>query len=344
MRVLLTIAALAAAQDSPNEPIGDYKELLDRVALLEERLRLTNIPEVTDDENDERSLLEQFTDAAGDFIVNRLLPRSDAQCRWNYAKSVCVPRCECSFQHRAGDLTPSRACRLRPPDSFLQEEVCDPDVSGERGTFEKVAGLIAVRSERAFDQLLGFLRDAAPDTSPDCDWSWSSKKCEPVDRCHLRYRFGDFHLGRSCRLRPPPVPIDDGFGELDEESIRDNFVIIYELMDETMDFGYPQISEAKILREYITQEAHKLEVVKPPMAVTNAVSWRSEGIKHRKNEIFLDVVERLNLLVAANGTLLRSAQLAVGEELRHAQLGLVLVDEVVLRLEGSALLQELELS
>ncbi len=96
------------------------------------------------------------------------------------------------------------------------------------------------------------------------------------------------------------------FRELEEESIRDNFVITYELMDEMMDFGYPQISEAKILREYITQEAHKLDVVKPPMAVTNAVSWRSEGIKHRKNEIFLDVVERLNLLVAANGTLLRS--------------------------------------
>ena len=215
MRVLLLAAALAAAQDA--EPTGDYKELLDRVALLEERLRLTNIPEVTDDENDERSLLEQFTDAAGDFIVNRLLPRSDAQCRWNYAKSVCVPRCECSFQHRAGDLTPSRACRLRPPDSFLQEEVCNPDVSGERGTFEKVAQHIAARSERAFDQSLGFLRDAAPDTSPECDWSWSTKKCEPVDRCHLRYRFGDFHLGRICRLRPPPVPIDDGFGELDED-------------------------------------------------------------------------------------------------------------------------------
>jgi AP-1 complex subunit mu len=100
--------------------------------------------------------------------------------------------------------------------------------------------------------------------------------------------------------------LKDYFRELEEESIRDNFVITYELMDEMMDFGYPQISEAKILREYITQEAHKLEVVKPPMAVTNAVSWRSEGIKHRKNEIFLDVVERLNLLVAVNGTLLRS--------------------------------------
>eukprot|EP00967_Tisochrysis_lutea_P105495 scaffold160907_cov19-Tisochrysis_lutea.AAC.1 len=25
--------------------------------------------------------------------------------------------------------------------------------------------------------------------------------------------------------------------------------------------------------------------VKPPMAVTNAVSWRKEGIKHKKNEV-----------------------------------------------------------
>src|SRR4051794_33246029 len=29
------------------------------------------------------------------------------------------------------------------------------------------------------------------------------------------------------------------FGELNEEAIRDNFVIIYELLDEIMDFGYP---------------------------------------------------------------------------------------------------------
>jgi len=40
--------------------------------------------------------------------------------------------------------------------------------------------------------------------------------------------------------------------------------------------------------------------------VTNAVSWRTEGIKHKKNEIFLDVVEKLNLLVSSNGSVLRS--------------------------------------
>ena len=33
------------------------------------------------------------------------------------------------------------------------------------------------------------------------------------------------------------------------------------------------------------------------MAATNAVSWRSEGIFYRKNEVFLDVIESVNLLV-----------------------------------------------
>lgn len=39
------------------------------------------------------------------------------------------------------------------------------------------------------------------------------------------------------------------FKDVEEESIRDNFVVIYELLDEMMDFGYPQTTEARILRE-----------------------------------------------------------------------------------------------
>lgn len=58
---------------------------------------------------------------------------------------------------------------------------------------------------------------------------------------------------------------------------------------------------------YITQESHKLEIqARPPIAVTNAVSWRSEGIRYRKNEVFLDVIESLNLLVSSTGNVLRS--------------------------------------
>mmetsp|Transcript_19379 Transcript_19379/g.49676 ORF Transcript_19379/g.49676 Transcript_19379/m.49676 type:complete len:425 (-) Transcript_19379:582-1856(-) len=101
--------------------------------------------------------------------------------------------------------------------------------------------------------------------------------------------------------------LEEYFGAVEEESIRDNFVIIYELLDEVMDFGYPQYTEPKVLKEYISQESHKLE--RPPeipTSVTNATSWRREGIKYRKNEIFLDVVEKVNLLVAADGSVLNS--------------------------------------
>lgn len=39
------------------------------------------------------------------------------------------------------------------------------------------------------------------------------------------------------------------FKDIEEESIRDNFVIIFELLDELIDFGYPQTTESKILQE-----------------------------------------------------------------------------------------------
>nr|XP_033780845.1 AP-1 complex subunit mu-2 [Geotrypetes seraphini] len=98
------------------------------------------------------------------------------------------------------------------------------------------------------------------------------------------------------------------FKELEEESIRDNFVVVYELLDELMDFGFPQTTDSKILQEYITQQGNKLEIAKSrvPPTVTNAVSWRSEGLKYKKNEVFIDVIESVNLLVNANGSVLLS--------------------------------------
>lgn len=41
------------------------------------------------------------------------------------------------------------------------------------------------------------------------------------------------------------------FKDVEEESIRDNFVIIYELLDEMMDFGYPQTTDSRILQECV---------------------------------------------------------------------------------------------
>lgn len=60
-----------------------------------------------------------------------------------------------------------------------------------------------------------------------------------------------------------------------------------------MDFGYPQFTEAKILSEFIKTDAYRMEVTqRPPMAVTNAVSWRSEGIRYKKNEVSRYIYEK----------------------------------------------------
>ena len=73
----------------------------------------------------------------------------------------------------------------------------------------------------------------------------------------------------------------------------------------------------KVLQEFIKTEAHKINKknkkqtdqstnLAVPTAASNVVSWRPEGIKHSKNEIYLDVVEKLNILVSNNGSVLRS--------------------------------------
>ena len=103
------------------------------------------------------------------------------------------------------------------------------------------------------------------------------------------------------------------FKEVEEESIKDNFVIIYELLDECIDNGYIQCLDINLLKEYIKTSYH--ELIKPSKnknsmtdgpQVGKTISWRKEGIKHKENECFLDVIERLNFTVSVNGTVTRS--------------------------------------
>lgn len=59
------------------------------------------------------------------------------------------------------------------------------------------------------------------------------------------------------------------FKELEEESIRDNFVIIYELLDEMMDFGYPQTTESKILQECVSYSVYEtITRAHPPLDIS----------------------------------------------------------------------------
>ncbi|KAK9728000.1 clathrin associated protein complex medium subunit, variant 3 [Basidiobolus ranarum] len=102
------------------------------------------------------------------------------------------------------------------------------------------------------------------------------------------------------------------FGKFDEESVKNNFVLIYELLDEILDFGYPQNSEPETLKMYITTEgvkserAGKVDSSRITIQATGATSWRRADIKYRKNEAFMDVIENVNLLMSNKGTVLRA--------------------------------------
>lgn len=101
------------------------------------------------------------------------------------------------------------------------------------------------------------------------------------------------------------------FGKFDEEAVKSNFVLVYELLDEILDFGYPQNMDTDTLKMYITTEGVKSERTaedssRITMQATGAQSWRRADIKYRKNEAFVDVIEDVNLLMSAAGTVLRA--------------------------------------
>jgi len=98
--------------------------------------------------------------------------------------------------------------------------------------------------------------------------------------------------------------------EFDENSMRNNMTLIYELMDETMDFGYPQNCAVDVLRLYINLGSVKTVDDQEPSEltsqITGAIDWRREGIRHRRNEVYIDVLESVNLLLSSTGTILRN--------------------------------------
>ncbi|RLN48012.1 hypothetical protein BBJ28_00000405 [Nothophytophthora sp. Chile5] len=98
------------------------------------------------------------------------------------------------------------------------------------------------------------------------------------------------------------------------ETIRDNFTLVYELLDETMDHGYPQNCSSDVLKLFINLGSSLATAETPGGAppsqltsqITGAIDWRREGIRYKRNEVYLDVFESVNLLMSSTGTVLRN--------------------------------------
>jgi len=113
----------------------------------------------------------------------------------------------------------------------------------------------------------------------------------------------------------------DYCGVLSEESIRTNFVLLYELLDEIIDFGFIQGTSSELLKNYVFNEPIILQKPKsskgflPGMgshtkaanAVDKSIIERTNRKGKGKNEIFVDIYERISLTFNSSGYVLNSA-------------------------------------
>lgn len=98
--------------------------------------------------------------------------------------------------------------------------------------------------------------------------------------------------------------IKDFCGGLSENIIRKNLVLVYEILDEMMDFGYPQLTNTEQIKDYIVTPVEQeksffnFDTSKIFKKSTINAQTTKETIANaeQKNAIFFDVIESLNIV------------------------------------------------
>lgn len=172
-----------------------------------------------------------------------------------------------------------------------------------------------------------------------CVWFWEqaisqgdSSKLQPVIASPTHYLFQILREGitfLACtQVEMPPLMgieflcrvadvLTDYLGSLNEDLIKDNFVIVYELLDEMIDNGFPLTTEPNILREMIAPPNlvnKMLSVVTGnssnmsdtlPGATSSCIPWRTTDPKYAHNEVYVDLVEEMDTIINRDGILVK---------------------------------------
>ena len=117
----------------------------------------------------------------------------------------------------------------------------------------------------------------------------------------------------------------DYCGVLNEESIRKNFVLIYEIIDEMIDYGHAQLVTTENIRQNIVNEpvliqqtkqkkasSWKPKIFKSSTVASTAIQKPISKLdtkknKKQSNEIFVDIFEKLTVLFNANGMMINAS-------------------------------------
>jgi AP-4 complex subunit mu-1 len=115
----------------------------------------------------------------------------------------------------------------------------------------------------------------------------------------------------------------DYCGVLTEEAVRANFTLVYELLDEVIDYGYPQATTTDSLKAYVFNESvvvNKTEQnilpIKMPLSIFGSKKTASSSSidkpinsrdKQHSNDVYVDIFERVSLVMDSTGAVISQA-------------------------------------
>lgn len=105
----------------------------------------------------------------------------------------------------------------------------------------------------------------------------------------------------------------DYFGECSETYLKDNVVIVYELLEEMLDNGFPLATESNILKELIKPPTILRSVVNSltgssnmgetlPTGQLSNIPWRRAEVKYTNNEAYFDIIEEVDAIIDKSGS------------------------------------------
>lgn len=137
------------------------------------------------------------------------------------------------------------------------------------------------------------------------------------------FRSNVFYVAVSQTEVPPLFVIEflhrvcdtfvDYFSECNEQTIIDHIVVVYELLEEMLDNGFPLATESNILKELIKPPNIINKVVNTVTGGTNMsselptgslsnVPWRRSGVRYANNEIYFDITEEIDCIIDKAGS------------------------------------------
>ncbi|XP_062262815.1 AP-4 complex subunit mu-1 [Platichthys flesus] len=118
--------------------------------------------------------------------------------------------------------------------------------------------------------------------------------------------------------------VKDYCGSLSEKLVQMNFALIYELLDEVLDYGYVQTTSSEVLKNFIQTEAVSsrpfslfdlsnvglfgAETQQSKVAPSSAAARPIQSSREQggKSEIFVDVIERMSVVIGSNGVVMKA--------------------------------------